>query len=110
MANTLAYYNTATILALKSFIAQAPGVVGILSHQYLDDMQGVEWQSEEQWCMSWCQLLDLDEKSRQGQSPKSMCLKVKYDNIGPSVVWPKVALSIERSESGNRIICLDGVF
>ncbi len=27
MANTLAYYDTATITAVKSFIVQAPGVI-----------------------------------------------------------------------------------
>jgi hypothetical protein len=31
-ANTLAYYNTATITAVKSFIVQTPGVHFIISH------------------------------------------------------------------------------
>ena len=30
MANTLAYYDTATITAVKSFIVQAPGGMGAL--------------------------------------------------------------------------------
>ncbi len=29
MANTLAYYDAATITAVKSFIVQAPGVSGV---------------------------------------------------------------------------------
>jgi hypothetical protein len=29
MANTLAYYDTATITAVKSFIVQAPNVLGL---------------------------------------------------------------------------------
>ncbi len=35
MANTLAYYDTATITAVKSFIVQAPGVNAITSKKSL---------------------------------------------------------------------------
>ncbi len=38
MANTLAYYDTATITPIKSFIVQAPGVINffIKFHSYFD--------------------------------------------------------------------------
>ncbi len=37
MANTLAYYDTATITAVKSFIVQAPGVLMINTLVYYEN-------------------------------------------------------------------------
>jgi hypothetical protein len=39
VANTLAYYDTATITAVKSFIVQAPGVNMLSFFYYINDQE-----------------------------------------------------------------------